>query len=479
MMVPPAERAIRALAVWWHADVAAPSEEVGVLAEGASRSAQGKATRTGGSPVRLRSASDERAIAAGAGASALVPGPAIWSRTNRAALPGLVALLAAACFVMVRLWTRARGDISAFIMLGNHYANATELPKGVHLQATYGYDGQFFYRLALDPANLHRTAFGITMDQPYRYTRIGYPALTWLISLGQQHFVPVALVVVNILAIAGMGVLGGLFARQSGRHALWGLLLPAYFGLLTSLSRDTAEPLAAACLLGGMLAYRRRSPVLATVLFACGALTRETVLVVPAAIAVIRLAQLGRRRARPGTGDLTWVVPMAIFAGWQLVVLAATGRLPLFADGGRNVGAPFAAGIHAVLYNFGHIITTNCAKLDSWLLEFTILASVSVAALLSLRATTAPAHERLAFVLYLVEVCVLTPTTWSSYVGDFRSFIEVYLLAVIILLATPRHYLPTVRCEDGRAGRPRWPRGLRAAQAGRRANDLAGRDERA
>jgi hypothetical protein len=395
--------------------------------------------------VCLASATDKRATAADAGASAKIAGSAIWSRTNRAALPGLVALLGAVCFVILRLPTLAHGDISAFIMLGNHYANSAQLPKGVHVRATYGYDGQFFYRLALDPANLHHTAFGITMDQPYRYTRIGYPALTWLISLGQHQVVPVALVAINVMAIAGMGVLGGLFARQSGRHALWGLLLPAYFGLVTSLSRDTAEPLAAACLLGGMLAYRRRRPVLATVLFAYGALTRETVLAVPVAIAIIRLTQLARRRVRPGIDDLIWVVPIAIFAGWQLVVLAATRKLPLFADGSRNIGAPFAAATHAVLYNFGHITTSHLNQLDAWLLEFTALAILAVAALLSLRATTAPAHERLAFVLYLADVCVLTPTIWSSYVADFRSFIEVYLLALVILLARPRRYLAALR----------------------------------
>ena len=35
------------------------------------------------------------------------------------------------------------------------------------------------------------------------------------------------------------------FAADGGRHALAGLLMPGYFGLITSLSRDTAEPLAA------------------------------------------------------------------------------------------------------------------------------------------------------------------------------------------------------------------------------------------
>ncbi len=393
--------------------------------------------------MRLTLAPDKRAIGADADAPAKAAGPAIWSRANRAALPGLVALLWAVSFAITSWWLWDHGDISVFIMLGSHYANAAQLPPGVHPHAAYGYDGQFFYRLALDPANLHHTAFGITMDQPYRYTRIGYPALAWLISLGQHQIVPVALIAVNILAIGGLGVLGGLFARQSGRHALWGLALPAYFGLITSLGRDTAEPLAAVCLLGGMLAYRRRRPVLAAVLLAYGALTRETVLVVPVAIAIVRLAQLARRRAKPGSDDLTWAVPIAVFTGWQLVALNATGKLSLFADGGRNFGTPFAAAIHAVLYSFSHININHLDRVDVWLLEFTALAVLAVAALLSLRATTVPAYERLAFVFYLAEVCVLTPTTWGSYVAGFRSFIEVYLLAMIILLATPLRFLAT------------------------------------
>jgi hypothetical protein len=37
---------------------------------------------------------------------------------------------------------------------------------------------------------------------------------------------------------------------------------------------------------------------------------------------------------------------------------------------------------------------------------------------------------------------VVTPSTWSSLDSDLRSFIEVYLLAVIILLGTPRRSLP-------------------------------------
>ena len=364
--------------------------------------------------------------------------------TNRPAAAALIATLAAVAFTLARWQTWAHGNISRFILVGRHFAVVSQLPHGMPVAKTYGYDGQFFYRLALNPANFRHTAYGITMDRPYRYMRIGYPTLTWLVSLGQHNLVPVMLVVVNIAAIGTLGYLGGIFAVDGGRHALAGLLIPGYFGLLTSLSRDTAEPLAAVCLLAGLLAVRRRRPVLAAMVLAFGALTRETVMVAVAALAVMRVLGILRGRgegSRPGRQDLAWVIPAAAFAAWQVLVWAAIGSVPLLADGGRNAGAPFIAPVRAFVHNLGHVHLHQFEQYDLWFLELAILVCFSLAALLCLRSTSAPGHERLAFVLYLIEICVVTPSTWNSLDADMRAFIEVYLLAVIILLGSPRRTL--------------------------------------
>jgi hypothetical protein len=369
------------------------------------------------------------------------PPRSVASRTDRPALAGLIALLAALAFSLVRWLTWAHGHISRFILIGRHFATPAQLPHGMPVARTYGYDGQFFYRLALNPVNFHHTAYGITMDRPYRYMRIGYPALTWLVSLGQHFLVPIMLVAVNIAAIGALGYLGALFAAAGERHALAGLLLPAYFGLITSLARDTAEPLAAVCLLAGLLAVRARRPVLAGVLLAYGALTRETVMVAVAAMAIMRVVGMLRRQTRPGRDDLAWAVPAVVFAAWQVVLKAATGSVPLLADGGRNAGAPFIAPLEALKHNLIHFNTHRFDQYDVWFLEMGVLAVFVIAALLALPSTNVPVHERLAFVLYLVEICVVTPSTWGSLDADLRSFIEVYLLAAIILLAMPRRSL--------------------------------------
>ncbi len=54
--------------------------------------------------------------------------------------------------------------------------------------------------------------------------------------------------------------------------------------------------------------------------------------------------------------------------------------------------------------------------------------------------TTAPVHERLAFVFFVLEVCLLSGQIWTAC-RDGRSMIEPFLLALILLLATPRQYL--------------------------------------
>jgi hypothetical protein len=391
----------------------------------------------------LAPAADVPAAGSSGAPGGTVPQPSrsLASKTDRPILAGLIALLAALAFALARWQTWANGSIGRFILVGRHFSTPSQLPRGIPVAPTYGYDGQFFYRLALAPLNFSRTAYGITMDRPYRYMRIGYPVLTWLVALGQHFLVPVMLVAVNVAAIAAIGYLGGIFAQQGGRHAAWGLLLPGYFGLITSLSRDTAEPLAAACLLAGLLAIRARRSVLAAVFLAYGVLTRETVMVAVAAIAVVRIIGILRRRHGPGRDDLPWVVPTVAFAAWQVVVKVATGSLPLLADGGRNAGAPFIAPLDALRSNFAHVNVHQFDQHDLWLLEMVVLAAFTIAAILCLLITGAPVHERLAFVLYLVEICVVTPSTWNSLDADLRSFIEVYLLAVIILLGTPRRTL--------------------------------------
>ena len=370
-----------------------------------------------------------------------------WSRLDRPVVAGVIAFVAWLGFVLARWQIWANGNLSKFILLGSGrtgFTHLAQLPRGVAIADPNeaGYDGQFYYRLALDPFDWARTAFGITMDQSYRYTRIGYPVLAWLVSFGQHQLVPYVLVLINLFGVAAMAVLGGMFARASGRHALFGLAFAAYFGLVISVGRDTAEPVAEACMLGGLLAYRRSRYLLAAGLFAFGAITRETILFAPAAIAVVRLIEMARRRARPGLADLTWVAPAVAYGVVEVAVhFVVKGKFPLLANTSRNLTTPFTALYDALKYEVGHINTAHLSPIDIALLEYATVAVFIVAGLAVLKVTAAPVHERLAFVFFVLELGLLSKQIWTSTFGDGRSLIEVYLMALILLLATPRRYL--------------------------------------
>jgi hypothetical protein len=366
----------------------------------------------------------------------------ILARLNNPIATGVIAFLGWLAFALARLETWAAGHISLFIMAGHVYSHAAPLP---HVPSK-GYDGQFYYRLALNPFNWHQTAYGITMDHNYRYTRIGYPLVAWILSLGQHHLVPTVLVVVNLICVAIIGWLGGKFARESGRHALWGLLFVAYFGLVISVGRDTSEPLADACMLGGLLAYRHSRYVLAALLVAYGVITNEPILVLAVAIALTRLYEMYRRRARPGMADLVWVLPGAAYVVLQGIShFVVKGKAGGVADATANLTLPFKAMVPAV-YRDVHLMSwTHLGMYDINLIEFIALATLVIAGLLVLRSTTAPLHERVAFVGFvLVEMVIASGQFWDSTFGDGRTYVDAFLTAAIMLLATPsRTTVPT------------------------------------
>jgi hypothetical protein len=393
--------------------------------------------------------------------------PSFLSRLNHPAVPGAVAFAGWLGFVLARWQVWAGGHLSKFLVLGSGkygYTHAHQLPPGVMIAdpGAAGYDGQFYYRLALNPFDWNKTAYGITMDQTYRYTRIGYPLVSWLGSFGQHDLVPAALIAVNLVCVAGMGVLGGMFARESGRHAAWGLLFAAYFGLAISIGRDTAEPLAEACMLAGLLAYRRSRWVLSGVAFAFGAITRETILIAPAAIALVRLWGMARRLTaaaggpgqssgarggvRPGLPDLAWLTPAVAYGIDELAArFALKGQFPVLSDNSRNLSTPFAAMIDALKYDFHHIDTSHLGMIDINLLEYATLLVFILAGFAVIVVTAAPIHERIAFAGFVLEICLLSNLIWSSVFGDGRSMIEPFLLAVILLLATPKRYMDSYR----------------------------------
>lgn len=352
-----------------------------------------------------------------------------WLATPLA--PALVLLVLAVLVVTARLQLAADGDVARFILVGARWADVDHLPPGIPVNPS-GYDGQFYYRFAVDPTDLSTAAHGIRLDTPLRRQRIGYPVLAWAVARGQPATVPAALVAVNVLGLAMVGLFAGLLARELGRHPLWGLLPAGYFGLVTTLARDLTEITALMFVLAGLVALHRQRPAWAALGFAGAALCRETALLIPASLAFNRLGALVRRQTRPGMVDLAWAVPLLVWAGWQAVCAVRYGRLPFLSPGGI-VGVPPAAVVTAAARWVTHPSMVRTLQL----LDLVTLVVMVVMALGALRTSRALPAERIGFLVAILLVLSLSGRVWTDDPHVFRIMADAWVLGAIILLGSP------------------------------------------
>lgn len=370
--------------------------------------------------------------------------PAWAARGSRLNSPLVTAVLAAGggvAFVLARLAVVAKGDITRFVFAGTDFVNPSQAPHGLYVFAGTGYDGQFYYRLALDPLDFTRTAFGITLDTVFRIQRIGLPVLSWLASGGQHAYVPEAEVAVNLAALFVLAWMGGSIAAEAGRHAAWGLLVAGYWGFLFSIGRDLPEVVASCFLVSGLVALRRRRPIVAGILFAASVLTVETALDIVAAVAVVSIVQVLRGRRHRGAQDAAWVVPGLAFVGWQAGVWSVVHKVPMRADTGNNLSVPVVHMVGAVFHYLGKLPSATAAL---WLAEFGVLAIIVLFAAWSLLRSTVPPWEKVAWVISFLVAISLAKEIWYG-TAQFRGFEDLYLYSAIVLLGSKhRLWVPAI-----------------------------------
>jgi hypothetical protein len=381
-----------------------------------------------------------------------------WALLDRRWVAMLVTAAFALTFSAARLHALGDGPAS-FVVAGDRFVRVGAAPAGLPVTHGPGYDGQFFYRLALRPWTHRRTEFGITLDEPaYRQQRIVYPLLAFVVAGGAPPTTAWALLGWNLAAAAALGWLGAALARRRGRHALWGLALAAYPGFVLVIARDLADMLAAALLVAGILALDRQRPALAAAALTLAGLTRESTLIVPLALAVLWAADAAWRRSavaampdRPGVaagaaaqrgrvGAVTFAVPLGVTLVWQLLLWRAWGVAP-FAQGSDRLGLPLAG-----IWQFARgAFQFGAFPLVVRLAEFVFVVAAALAAAWSLHRSTALRHEKLAWALGLLVAVLLSRSVWVEDWAFLRAFAEPYLLGTLVLLGRPdRRGLPVV-----------------------------------
>jgi hypothetical protein len=226
-------------------------------------------------------------------------------------------------------------------------------------QSDYGYDGQFYFFIAADPAHGRDYMHVGSQDQSaIRYARIVYPGLAFLLSAGQLGALPAVMLALNLLAIGGGTWAVARWLRRRGRSPWFAALYGLWPGMVFAVFRDLSEPLAYLFSALALLAFDRRRTVLTAALLALSLLTRETTIGFVVALGVALALR-----------DRGWRRPLAFLAG--AVAPAVVWRVVLTAWFGETTIESSEAGWKTVLPFYG-MYSRYPFDWQHWLLFWTI-----------------------------------------------------------------------------------------------------------
>lgn len=321
-------------------------------------------------------------------------------------------------------------------------------------QGNGGYDGQFVYRLTIEPFTTAATGHGITLYQPgYRQQRIMTALLAHLVSGVPGISTGVAIIVVNAVAMAVALVAGVRLAETLDFDWRWGVLLAIPACLPASFALDLTEPVEWAGVLCALLAARRCRWLLAGIAFTIAVLARETAGAFIAGYVVESVVVLVRRREAREWARAWLLLPVVVEAAWQIRLWAVWGSIPALTgfdntvvrrSGSGNVDVVRTEGAshtfpllgigRTFLNGFVTGDTSRPALGVTYVVERVVLVLLigTAAWLLATRRVRIGIALTVAWVL--ATFAALSMSAWVDDIQFLRPTMEVWALSILVLL---------------------------------------------
>jgi hypothetical protein len=297
----------------------------------------------------------------------------------------------------------------------------------------YGYDGQFYAQLALDPL-LRTESIKTALDNPsYRSRRILMPWLAAAIGGGRPALVLQAYAVINIVCwlMLGWTLLRWLPPRDARRTAAWAACMYSA-GLLVSVRFALPDGPSMLLLTLGLVAAERCRWRLATTVLACAGLARETNLL--ASVVLIQGSRWSAVRRFVAVGA-TVVAPLAVWCVYLWTLgLSPREEVP------RAFDWPLSGYAEEWIVTLRQLYAEGWES-EAWSSAYSQVALTTRAWWLLRQAQWDNLWWRMAFV-YLLLIVVLGPAGWEGHPGAITRIGLPLTFAFNVLVTGSPHFWP-------------------------------------
>lgn len=319
--------------------------------------------------------------------------------------------------VLLATQARAVGGLEGLPQVGesNQLRPIIEAELGdIPLQPGLGHDGQIYYAMALD---LDGNEVASSLDHDvYRYRRIAYPLLASAFGIFDGRTLIYGMIVVTVAATAVCAGSLAAIAKRQGRSDWWALAVLLNPGVWLSVRLLTADVLALALMVLGLLALVSGAVRGSVVAFTASVLTKDAYLITPLARALSNV----RHRWLIG------LVPLLVVSSWTIWLTLSIGSDPGPQD---NLTWPLAGIIES---------TGNWASLELSDLIYVAFALLSVLVGL-IFGLAKRSWLRWSILGWSVLGVISSSAVWDVGNNAARAFAPISLLMVLAWQQEPQH----------------------------------------